>query len=101
MDSRIEEISTIRCANLPEFGESIGIPCRVDNLDSIDSLGVKRTLHCYLQSGLNNGLSKGLLEISKEDDVKLPKEIKLDELRTILSDHFAFKNVKVLNVELA
>ncbi|CAF4537021.1 unnamed protein product, partial [Rotaria sp. Silwood2] len=36
---------------------------------------------CFFKSGRNNGLPKGLLEINKDLNVKLPPKVKLEQLR--------------------
>ncbi len=79
--------------SLLDFGKSIGTRCAVDKIEYTDARGKKQILNCYFESGTNQGMSKGLLNIAKELKVKLPSKIKLEDLRVILSDHSAFKTV--------
>jgi hypothetical protein len=62
-------------------------------VEYMDTQGKGQMLNYYFQNGANNGMSKGLLEITKELKVKMPSKTKLDNLRALLSDHPAFKTV--------
>ena len=76
-----------------DFGKSPGTRCPVDTIEYVDAQGQKQILNCYFQDGPNHGMSKGLLYLAKELKVKVPSKIKLEDLRTLLSDHPAFKTV--------
>ncbi|CAF4603047.1 unnamed protein product, partial [Rotaria sp. Silwood2] len=82
---------TAKPYSLSDFGKSIGTRCTTDTIEYVDSQGQLQTIDCFFKSGPNNGLSKGLLEISKELNVKLPPKVKLEQLREILANHPAFK----------
>jgi len=84
---------TAKSHSLLDFGKSCGTRCPLDKIEYTDTQGKGHILHCYFESGPNKGLSKGLVEIAKELKVKLPSNIKLDDLRALLSDHPAFKTV--------
>ena len=86
-------IHTAKPYSLSDFGKSIGTKCTTDTIEYIDSQDQFQVIDCSFKSGPNKGLSKGLLEISKELNVKLPPKLKLDQLRDILSKHPAFKVV--------
>jgi hypothetical protein len=85
---------TAKSHSLSDFGKSIGTRCPVDKIEYTDTKGKSKVLHCYFQSGPHKGESKGLLEIAKELEIKMSSKIKLDDLRELLSDHPAFKNVR-------
>ena len=85
---------TARSYSVFEFGKSIGTRCPVDKIEYKDSQGSSKILHCYFQTGPNQGKSKGLLAIAKELDIKMPPTIKLQELQKLLADHQAFKTVE-------
>src|ERR1700722_2757911 len=84
---------TAKSHSLLDFGKSCGTRCPLDKIEYTDTQGKGHILHCYFESGPNKGLSKDLVEIAKELKVKLPSNIKLDDLRALLSDHPAFKTV--------
>ena len=65
----------------------------MDKIEYTDAQGQKQTLNCYFQNGPNYGKSKGLMHLAKDLEVKVPSKIKLEDLRTLLSDHPAFKTV--------
>ena len=85
---------TAKSHNVFDFGKSIGTRCSLDKIEYKDSQGNSKILHCYFQSGPNQGKSKGLLAIANELDIKMPPAIKLQELQKLLTDHPAFKTVK-------
>ncbi|CAF2138799.1 unnamed protein product [Rotaria magnacalcarata] len=87
---------TAKPYSLSDFGKSIGTRCTTDTIEYVDSQGQLQTIDCFFKSGPNNGLSKGLLEISKELNVKLPPKVKLEQLREILANHPAFKVISRL-----
>ena len=90
-------IHTAKPYSLSDFGKSIGARCTTDIIEHMDSQGQLQVIDCFFKRGPNNGLSKGLLEISKELNVKLPPKIKLEQLREILANHPAFKVVSLIN----
>lgn len=85
---------TAKSHSVFDFGKSIGTRCPVNQIEYKDSTGNSKVLHCYFQSGSNQGKSKGLLEIAKELQLKLAPTIKLQDLQKLLADHPAFKNVR-------
>ena len=84
---------TAKPYSLSDFGKSIGTKCTVNTIEYIGSQGQLQVIDCFFKSGPNKGLFKGLLEISKEFNVKLLRKLKLDQLRDILSSHPASKVV--------
>lgn len=85
---------TKRLYNINDFGMRVGTRCPVDKIEYIDQEnGVKRTVQCYFQDGPHQGKSKGLLELSKELGISMQRKSKLKEIRDVLSEHPAFKNV--------
>ena len=87
---------TAKAYSLFDFGKSIGTKCTIDTIEYTDAQGQQQIVDCYFKRGRNKGLSKGLIEISKELNVKLPPKIKLQQLRDILSNHPAFKIVSLI-----
>ncbi|CAF4606386.1 unnamed protein product [Rotaria sp. Silwood2] len=85
---------TAKAYFLLDFGKSIGTRCPIDKIEYFDQQGVKRIVDCFFKTGPYKGLSKGLIEISKDLNVKLPLTLKLQQLRNILSHHPAFKIVR-------
>jgi hypothetical protein len=85
---------TAKAYSLLDFGKSIGTRCPIDKIEYCDQKGVKCVVDCFFKTGPHKGLSKGLIEISKDLNVKLPPSIKLKQLRDILSHHPAFKIVR-------
>lgn len=84
---------TAKSHSVNDFGKSIGTRCPVDTIDFVDSQGAKQMLDCYFRNGLNEGLSKGLLEIARELKVATTSNLKLNELQKLLAGHPAFSNV--------
>jgi hypothetical protein len=80
--------------SLFDFGKSIGTRCPIDTLEYFDHNGMQHKIDCYFKSGPNEGLSKGLIQISSDLGIKLPPKIKLHQLRDILSNHPAFQLVR-------
>lgn len=74
--------------------KSIGTRCPIDKIEYVDSKGTSQTLHCYFQSGPNQGKSKGLLAIAKELELVIPSTIKLVDLQKMLANHPAFQIVR-------
>ncbi|CAF3743280.1 unnamed protein product [Rotaria sp. Silwood1] len=88
---------TAKAYSLLNFGKSIGTRCPTGTIKYADQQGVKQVIDCYFKIGSNKGLSKGLIEISKDLNVKLPTKLKLEQLRDILSNHPAFKIVSSID----
>ena len=86
---------TARPYSIHDFGKSIGTRCPVDKLHFVDEKGVECSLETHFTSGAQKGQSKGLLQIAKELNVPVQPKIKLNELRTILGQHAAFKTVSI------
>ena len=85
---------TAKSHSVLDFGKSIGTRCPVDKIEYIDSKGSSEILHCYFQSGPNQGKSKGLLAIAKELELVIPQTIKLGDLQKMLANHPAFQTVR-------
>ncbi|CAF1586428.1 unnamed protein product [Didymodactylos carnosus] len=66
--------------------------CPVDNIDFLDENNIKQTIECYD----NQGISKGLLALAHELNLSIPNKCKLPQLKTIVAEHSAFKNVSKL-----
>ena len=77
---------TAKSYSLSYFGKSIGTRCTTDTLEYMDSQGQQQVIDCFFKRGPNNGLSKDLLEISKELYVKLPPKVKLEQLKRNFSE---------------
>ena len=77
---------TAKPYSLSDFGKSIGTRCTTDTIEYMDSQGQLQVIDCFFKRGPNNGLSKGLLEISKELNVKLPPKVKLEQLKRNFSE---------------
>ena len=73
----------------------MGTRCPVQFIEYIDENGNKQLINCYFKRGPNNGMSKGSLRIAKELNVPVPKACKLDQLRSLLSQHRAFQNLSI------
>jgi len=84
---------TAKVYSLQDFRKGIGGNCPVDSIEYIDANGVRHVIDCYFTQGPNKGKSKGLVEICKELDVKLPEKVKLADIYQILAKHPAFQNV--------
>jgi hypothetical protein len=83
---------TAKSHSVHDFSKGIGAQCKVDTIDYIEN-GKPKVLHCRFQNGVNQGKTKGLLEIAKELNVKLPTKINLGDLRSLMAEHPAFKTV--------
>ena len=84
---------TAKSHSVHDFGKGIGTQCKVDTIEYLEN-GKSKLMHCRFPSGVNQGKTKGLLEIAKELKVKLPVRINLDDLRSLMADHPAFKTVR-------
>jgi len=112
---------TAKSHTVYDFSKGIGTKCPVDKIDYTDSKGKAKVLHCKFQDGEflyqeksaligarakrlhsmkiiclgeHKGKTKGLIEIAKELKIKFHPNIKLDDLRELLSEHPAFKTVR-------
>ncbi|CAF2091676.1 unnamed protein product [Rotaria magnacalcarata] len=69
-----------------------GGQCPVDAIEYVDDQNVKVTIECYD----DDGESKDLLKLAEELNLHIPQNCKLFELKEIVSEHAAFKNVSKL-----
>lgn len=76
-----------------DFGKSIGTRCPVKTMAYYDENEYEKIIDCYFKNGPNKGKSKGLLEISNELNVSVPRECKLGDMHDLLLQHKAFQNV--------
>lgn len=79
--------------SLEGFGMKPGTRCAIDRIQYMDENGHQQTIDCYFTNGANKGKSKGLLILAKELQIKVPPDVKLKELKRLLSGHKAFQNV--------
>ena len=86
---------TAKQYTIHDFAKGVDTRCPVQFIEYIDENGNKQLIDCYFKRGPNKGMSKGLLEIAKELNVLMPKACKLDQLRSLLSQHRAFQNVSI------
>ena len=75
--------------SINDFGMKPGTRCPVDQIEFLDEKNQKRAIECYD----DEGISKGLLALAHKLGVFVPKKCSLKELKMLLSDHAAFKNV--------
>ncbi|CAF4759017.1 unnamed protein product, partial [Rotaria sp. Silwood2] len=69
-----------------------GARCAVDQIQYMDEKGRQQIVHCYFTSGKDKGKSKELLILAEELNIKVPANVKLEELKRLLSLHKAFQN---------
>ena len=79
--------------SLNDFGMNPGAHCPVKIVKYFDQNNKQKILNCYFTSGLLKGKSKGLLNIAYDLGLSVPAGCKLKELKSILINHAAFKNV--------
>lgn len=72
-----------------QFAMKPGGRCPVNTIEYVDNQNVRRIINCYDQ----DGESKGLLKLANELHLQVPRRCKLPELKMIVSEHPAFKNV--------
>ena len=82
--------------SLEEFGMKSGTRCPVNQIQYKDDKGQQQIVDCYFTTGEDKGKSKGLLIVAKELKIKVPANVKLEELKRLLSSHKAFQNVRLL-----
>ncbi len=82
--------------SLEGFGMKPGTRCAVDQIQYTDENEQHQIVNCYFTSGKNKGMSKGLLILAEELKVKVPVNVKLEELKRLLGLHKAFQNVRLL-----
>ncbi|CAF1539603.1 unnamed protein product, partial [Rotaria sp. Silwood1] len=70
-----------------DFGMKPGTRCPVDKIEFIDEQNKKQIINCYD----NSGQSKGLLTLAYELNVDVPNDYSLQQLKSLLSEHVAFK----------
>ncbi|CAF4317059.1 unnamed protein product, partial [Rotaria sordida] len=78
--------------SLEGFGMKSGTRCAVGHIQYTDEKGQQQTIDCYFTDGKNKGKSKGLLILAEELKIKMPGNVKLEELKRLLSLHTAFQN---------
>jgi hypothetical protein len=76
---------------LNDFGMKPGTRCPIDRIDYIDEINAIRSISCRT----DDGTSKGLLAIAKELNITVPHGCSLNDLKTRLSSHRAFKTVRL------
>ena len=84
---------TAKVYSLQDFRKGIGTQCPVEKIEYVDGNGVRQVIDCYFKQGPNKGKSKGLVELCKDLNVKLPDKVILAEIHELLSKHPAFQNV--------
>ena len=84
--------------SLNDFGKSIGTACPVKTIEYTDENNQRQQIQCYFTNGPNKNRSRGLLVIANELNISVPKNCKLDELRSIPGQHRCFQNVTDLNI---
>ena len=82
--------------SVEDFGMKPGTRCKTDKIFYRDEDGKKQSIDCFFTTGSNKGQSKGLLILAKELGIKIPSNIRLEELKKLLNSHDAFKNVSFL-----
>ena len=80
--------------NVNDFGMKPGTRCSVDKIEFTDEQNIRQTIHCYN----DEGTSKGLLALAHELNVPVPRKYNLQELKLLLAEHRAFKNVSHFSV---
>ena len=71
------------------FAMKPGGRCPVNTIEYVDNQNVRKIINCYD----DDGESKGLLKLADELNLHIPQRCKLPELKMIMSEHAAFKNV--------
>ncbi|CAF4179675.1 unnamed protein product, partial [Rotaria sordida] len=89
---------TTKAYSLQKFAKRVGKRCPIDQIEYVDENGAKKVIDCYFKQGPYRDQSKGLVELAKELGVQLPAKAKLDEIRELLAEHRAFKNVTKLEM---
>jgi hypothetical protein len=79
--------------SIHDFGKTSGTRCPVASMEYTDEMNRRKTLDCYHQTGPKKGQSKGLYDIAIELGFRVSSDIRLDDLKSILSRHNAFRNV--------
>lgn len=86
--------------SLDDFGMKIGTRCPVAQIHYVDENGHQQIVNCFFEGGAHKGKSKGLMVLAKELGVKVPNNVKLAELKRLLSSHDAFQQVGVVSLSL-
>ena len=89
---------SMREYSINKFGKGIGTKCSVDSIEYIDATGKFISISCRFETGEHRGKTNGLLELAKELNVSIRPSVKLNEIRTLLGQHPAFKNLSKLNI---
>jgi hypothetical protein len=87
--------------SLEGFGMKPETRCPVNQIQYTDENGQQQILDCFFTSGKQKGKSKGLLILAEELKIKVPSNVKLAELKRLLSLHKAFQNVRVFSISLS
>jgi hypothetical protein len=82
--------------SVEDFGMKPNTRCKTDQIFYRDENGQRQSIDCFFTTGRNKGQSKGLLILAKELGINIPSNIRLEELKKLLSSHDAFKNVSFL-----
>ncbi|CAF1483015.1 unnamed protein product, partial [Rotaria sordida] len=77
---------------LEGFGMKPGTRYPINQIQYMDEHGKQKIVDCYFTGGANKGKPKGLLILAEELKIKVPANIKLEELKRLLSLHKAFQN---------
>ena len=88
---------TMREYSLNDFGMNPGTRCPAKAIKYFDQNNKQKILNCYFTSGPLKGKSKGLLNIAYDLGLSVPVNCKLEELKSILINHAAFKKCKQNN----
>ncbi|CAF1690002.1 unnamed protein product [Adineta ricciae] len=93
---QFKQTHTAKAYSLQDFRKSVGGHCTIDCIEYLDEDGNPHIIDCYFKDGANKGKSKGLVEICKDLGIQLPRKIKLEEIRELLSGHSALQNATKL-----
>ncbi|CAF1406848.1 unnamed protein product [Adineta steineri] len=84
--------------SVEDFGMKPGTRCKIDKLCYKDKSSKQQTIDCFFTRRSQKGQSKGLLILAKELGINVPPNVKLEELKQLLSLHEAFKNISKLEM---
>jgi hypothetical protein len=82
---------TSKVVNLNDIRLNIGGQCQLDKIEWKDENNNLNIIELFFTTGENKGKSKGLKVIATELGFKFDSKIKLDDLRSLVKDHPAFK----------
>ncbi|CAF3953365.1 unnamed protein product, partial [Rotaria sordida] len=94
----VDNARTLNAKEFPleGFGMKPGTRYPINQIQYMDEHGKQKIVDCYFTGGANKGKPKGLLILAEELKIKVPANIKLEELKRLLSLHKAFQNVSKL-----